>query len=543
MTHPVQIVRAFDDYRKKYFNPICALHRDDTSGSSMNVFAGPVKLCRHASEASLHSFACAHSAQRSSYLSTVHNLQVPTTIMPRHATFAALALLLATQLAAAQQTARIEGVLTDSTHNKPLSDATVFITRVEPAQPEFLRTLVTDRDGRYRLDSLAAGRYSVWFSHPALDSLDLAVALHEITLAAGQHGRADFAIPSGATLRQGACPGVQFPPRTGAVIGTVINAETDKPLAGASVVVGWTDIAVDRTTLRATTTERTGSVRVDSAGVYRLCGVPTGSVLVLQVQSDGRAGSALQTDVSDSVGIKRLDLSFSAKASRVLAIAAPSADTATTELLTGTAIMTGTVRNSAGTPLAEVTLRVVDAAGSARSDSLGRFTLNGLPAGSQVLEARRLGYFIGRQPVGLHNGRTIDVQLRLDRIVSLDSIRVVAQRNKYREFEQNKHSAFGRFFTADQIAERHAFETSELFYMIPGFRVVGSGFDARVASGRVSGLGRPCLPNVVIDNMQHQEINLIRPSDIGAMEVYSDATGGPVGANRGCGAIVIWTKR
>jgi hypothetical protein len=459
------------------------------------------------------------------------------------AALALLTLALVAPCVAAQQPARIDGVLTDSTHNKPLSDAIVYVTRVEPAQPEFMRTVVSDKDGRYHLDSLTAGRYSVLFSHPTLDSLDLPVAAREVVLTAGEKARVDLGVPSGATLRRAACPGLQLPANTGAVVGTVSDADTDRPLIGASVVVTWNDITIDRTTLQTNTSARSGSVRVDSAGIYRLCGVPTGSYLLLQVQSGGRAGSALRTEVSDSVGFRRLDLSFSVPASRALVSANPSADTTEPPPLTGTAVLTGTVRNSTGRPLADVTIRVEDAAGSARTDSLGRFRLSGLPAGSQLVEALRIGYFIGRKPVELRSGRTVDIQLSVDRIVSLDSIRVVAQRSRYREFEQHKRSPVGRYFTEDQITQRHAFETAELFRMIPGFRVVGSGIDSRVVNTRGAGFGRSCAPNVVIDNVQNQDLSVVRPNDIGAMEVYNDAAGGPPGANRGCGVIVIWTKR
>jgi len=453
------------------------------------------------------------------------------------------ALVLLAQRAVAQQSARIDGVLTDSAHQKPLSDAAVFVTRLEPAQPEFSRTLISDKDGRYHLDSLVAGRYSVMFSHPALDSLDLPMLSREVVLAAGDRARVDFGIPSGATLRRVVCPGVQLPAGTGAVIGAVTDADTDRPLVGASIVVTWNEVSVDRNTLQAVTTARSGSVRVDSTGVYRLCGVPTDNYLLVQVQMGGRAGSALRTEVSDSVGFKRLDLSFSATASRVLAADTPSADTAEVAPLTGTAVLTGTVRSKTGVPLADVAVSVDDAAGSSRTDSLGRFRLNGLPAGSQLVEARRVGFFVGRKSVELRSGRTVDVQLSIDRIVSLDSIRVVAQRNKYKDFEQHKRLPFGKFFTEDQIEQRHAFEASDIVRLTPGFRIVGSGYDAKVVSTRGAGFGRICMPNIIIDNMQNQDINLIRPNDIGAMEIYNDSMGGPPGANRGCGVIVIWTKR
>src|SRR6185369_9514652 len=100
-------------------------------------------------------------------------------------------------------------------------------------------------------------------------------------------------------------------------------------------------------------------------------GVATDSYLLIQVQTDGRVGSTLRTDVSDSVGFKRLDLSFSATGSRLLTSVATPADTVEPEPLTGTATLTGTVRSATGVPLTDVAIRVVDAAGSARTDSLG----------------------------------------------------------------------------------------------------------------------------------------------------------------------------
>jgi hypothetical protein len=438
----------------------------------------------------------------------------------------ALAIAFAAPAASAQQSAVIEGTVTDSVHSKPLADAIVYITREEPKLPELFRALVTDKDGRFRLDSLIAGRYSVTFSHAILDSLEVTMPTRAVALAADEHARIDFAIPAAASLRMRACAGLQLAPGTGALVGHVADAQTERSLVGALVVASWNDIVIDRATLQASNVERTGAMRVDSSGVYRLCGVPTGTTILVQLQLDTRAGSALRTDVPEDIGVKVLTLSFSAGDS-----------------LTGTAALTGTIRNSSGTPLSDADVRVAGIPGSVRSDSLGHFSMNGLPAGSQLLEARHVGYLIGRHPVELRSGNTIGTQLRLDRIVSLDTIRVLAQRNQFKQFEQNKHSPFGRFFTADQIGARNASEVSDLFYTMLGFRVVGRGFDAKLINTRGARLSGVCEPNVVIDNMQNQDINLVQPSDIGAMEVYADGFGGPPGANRGCGAVVIWTKR
>ncbi len=446
------------------------------------------------------------------------------------------------------QTARIDGVVADSIHNTPLAGATVFISRVEPASPEFASTVSSDREGNYHLDSLSAGRYAIWFNHPILDSLEVTVPLREATLGAEDHLRIDLAVPSGATLRRNACPGVELAPGTGAVNGTVTDAETERPLAGATVVVSWEDMALDRTTLRVATSQRSVAVRVDSSGAYGLCGVPMENELALQLQANGRVGSVLRTEVPKDVGVKRLNLSLGAKASYALSsapAASVSADT-TAELLSGTASLRGTVWSATGAPLRDVTLYVNDAAGSVRTDSSGHFVFNGLPEGSHQLEARRIGYLIGRRPVELRNGRTIDVQLALEQIVWLDALSVVARRSKYADFEQNRRHGSGQYLTERQIANRHAVETIDIFRTMAGFRVnSGSLLEPTIQNIRGGGTGDngDCAPNIVINNMPNQNINLVKPNDIGAIEAYRNVTGGPPGTNHGCGVIVIWTKQ
>lgn len=457
-----------------------------------------------------------------------------------------VAVAFAATAAAAQRMGSIAGTLTDSIRGAPLTDALLVITRERPAEPEFSRAVTGDKEGRYRLDSLVAGRYAITFNHALLDSLEIFLPPRLVDVPEGTSVRVDFGIPSGATLRRAACPGVDLGAGTGGVVGRLVDADNDRPLVGALVAVTWTDLAVDRETLRASATVRTGATRSDSTGVYRLCGVASGNPLAVQVQVAGRAGSAINIEVPDDIGFARLDLSFSASASRALDSLPAEVDSAVAAALpalTGNATLVGVITGAAGIPLVDVEVKVVDAGGVARTDSLGRFTLGALPPGSRVVEARRVGYLIGRRSVALGGGRTTRVQIRLDRIVSLDSIRVVAQRARYRDFEQRRRAGLGRYMTEEQIGARNAFDASDLVTFIPGFRVVGDGLDARVVSTRSRGFGGACAPNVVIDGMPHQEINLIKPRDIGAMEFYSDGAGGPPGMNKGCGVVVIWSKR
>jgi hypothetical protein len=455
-------------------------------------------------------------------------------------------LLLPSAVRAQRPTGRIEGEIVDSVHARPAVGAVVTLTRMAPEPSQFFST-ATDEKGRYHFDTLSAGRYSVDFTAGVLDSLELFLPAHEVALAAGEHARWDFAVPSGATLRSAGCPGLTLPKGQGGAVGRVTDADSDAPLRDARIVVSWATLSIDRATLQPVSEPRAGSVAVDSLGRYRLCGVPTDTYLLVQVQHAGRAGNPLRFYVPDDVGLVVRHLSFSAGASRSIseldsAARVAEADTLPPAPLTGTATLTGTVRGPDGRPMANAQTRVTGAAGTARTDSLGRFVLNNLPAGTQLLETRHVGYRLGETPVDLRSGKSTDILVSLVRIASLDSIRVVARRPRYREFE-NRSRGFGRFLNEQEIEKRNAMETSDLLRMIPGFQVIGGGFDTRVVSSRNHRLRGSCDVNIVIDGFQHQDINLVSPQDIGALEAYSGPAGAPMEYDSSCGVVVLWTKR
>jgi hypothetical protein len=450
----------------------------------------------------------------------------------------------ATPLHAQSAVGRLEGVVVDSAHSRWPEGASVLAVRADP--PAHSGGATIDNRGHYRIDSLPAGRYMVEFASPFLDSLEITLPPREVTIEAGRTARADFAIPSGRTLRSGACPGVSLPVGTGALLGRVLDADSDAPLAGARVAFVWRETTIDRKTFKSETAERSDAVTTDSLGRYRLCGVPTDDWIVLQVQHGGRAGSDLRVLVPDSAGVTVRQLSLSPTASRPIAAAA---DTTAPAPLTGTAAVTGVIRGVGSLPVGEAQVRVLGARGVAVSDARGRFSLGDLPSGTQVLEVRRIGYLLAQQPVELRGGRSVAQDVQLRRIVTLDSVRVLAQRGRYRDFEFNRRAnRFGKFFTTDSIEKRHPLYASDIVRMLPGFRVTGFGLDAVVGSNRgvtsIRSGADMCKTNIVIDGMANQEINLINPNDIGAMEIYRPGEPGPVQYNRNqCGVIVIWSKR
>jgi hypothetical protein len=351
-------------------------------------------------------------------------------------------------------------------------------------------------------------------------------------------------MPSGTTLRAAACPGLSLGRGKGAIFGRVQDAQDQTAIPGAVIALSWVDIGVDMDAKRVTSEQRNAAVVTDSLGHYRACGVPTEIGVLMQVQHQGRAGSAIDVSVPDDVGLAMRHFAFSANGSRSIDSLDSAAGTGTPPLA-GRASLSGTVRSSTGQPVSDAQVRVAEAAPVTRTDSMGRYTLSGLPAGTQLLDVRRIGFLLARVPVPLRDDASRTQDVTLTQIVSLDSVRVIARRSLYPRFEESaRRNAFGRFLREADIERRNAHQTSDLV-RDASFRVEGFGVDARVVSSRgaISLRSSACVTNIVIDGMQHQEINLVHPQDIGAMEIYRGSAGAPPQYDSACGVIVIWTKR
>jgi hypothetical protein len=457
----------------------------------------------------------------------------------------------------AQQSAlgRLEGTIKEKIESRSVRAALVSLLRLDPETSHTI-SAKPDARGRFQVDSLPAGRYLIQISSPMLDSLELALPAVELSVPSGQTVRAEYTLPFGEKLRDAVCQGTQLGPGKAAVAGRAIDADTEQPIAGANVVASWTHITVDQKARQLLFQKRGVVVRAGPHGEYRMCGVPSGNKLSLQVQHQGRASAVVRLAVSDDEGAVVRDLSISPRTASTiaafdsvehLAAATPRDSTRAEQQLTGTSTLAGTVRRLTGEPVPGVHVRVHDARSSAVTDTAGKFVITSLPAGTQVLFVRHLGYPLMEIPVELRSGKTVDQIVLLVRPVALDSIRVVAQRSEYPEFESNRRTnSFGQFLTEKDIAERHAAETADLFANVLGFTAFGRGLSARVVSN--SSLGR--LPecrtaNIVVEGAERLEINDVHPSLIAGIEAYSDASFVPArfAGRAACGVIVIWLKK
>jgi hypothetical protein len=456
----------------------------------------------------------------------------------------AIACLLARGAHAQSDRGRVEGTVIDSVYARPLAGVRVLAVGAG-SHLDVRDSAVTDSTGRYQIDALPAGRYTVGFESPLLDSLEISLPPREAEVASGASARVDLAMPPAAKLRAAVCSGAPLPAETGAIFGRVVSAETESPLPGAEVSLAWWEREVDRATLRPTSRIRTASVSTDDGGWYRVCGIPTDTWLSVQLQHEGRAGPAIRALVGDTLGVAIRHLSFSASGSRAKPDSGAAAGVGDDAPLSGTAMLGGVVRGIGETPLASAEVRVPGTEAVGYTDAQGRYSLRGLPAGTQVLEVRHIGYGATETSVELRSGVEVTRNVRLQRIVSLDSIRVVAKRTRYAEFSklQEKSILGGFFLGPEELEQAHAAMTSDLVWRIPGFRVLGNGPDAIVVSARGGSL-RACSANVVVNGAPNWPINDINPMMVGAIAAYPQ--GGPPEyyfGGRHCGMILIWTKR
>ena len=212
----------------------------------------------------------------------------------------------------------------------------------------------------------------------------------------------------------------------------------------------------------------------------------------------------------------------------------------------------GVVRDSIGNVLENVEVTAITAAKSVRTDSLGRFTLAGLPAGPADLSVRRLAYSPVILGVQIPPADTTEVEIELGVVAQqLTGVVVQADRDHLHElfaFETRRRQGIGHFITRSQIEDRHPMLLSDMVRMIPG-TVLIPGDNGRT-SLRFSRVSRGnCPPQFYVDGMEVYGFSIddMPPGDVEGVELYAGSAGLPPEFNRVhstaiCGTVVIWTR-
>lgn len=442
----------------------------------------------------------------------------------------------------------VSGTVYDSLAGRPLAGALIQMAR--KGNDSNALSAMSGADGAYEIADVPPGSYIIGFFHPALDSLGLGVAPKSVEIASGAPMHIALAIPSASTVHDLLCAPSATADSSGLLIGFVRDADSGAPLAGANVVVMWRELVIDN---GIHTDRREVPAKANDAGWFALCGVPTDGPLTARAELGNDVTGFLEISVPPR-GLQHRDFNIPRGSAATIVAADDSAAAATGETVRrGSARLTGVVRDDRGRPLSGAQLMVWGSGVTGSTKEDGTFALADLPAGSQALEVRYVGYAPEKVTVDLVSNATRSVTVTLDKRADVLNEVVVYGKRTRRSSDitgllRRSKAGFGHFLTRAEIEKRHPFQFTDLFRMIPGFIVVPDteGFGYRIVSSRGSGFSGQCQPAIYIDGMQMYDASgidgFVIPDDVAAVEAYAGPAGTPPQyRSGGCGSILIWT--
>ena len=448
--------------------------------------------------------------------------------------------------------ASVFGTVFDSVHMAPLAQAIVSLEGSDRA------AISTDR-GIFRIDSIPAGKYRVRVQHAFLDSIGVTMLTEEFELAASDSRTLALGIPSGATLVAASCPAARRALGPSAVIGRLLDADTDEPVKGARVSVAWEEISINAGLRKM---PRLRDALTGDDGIYRICGLPPQVDGTLQAQHKGISTSEIRVKFEGQELIVQ-----GLKIGNAQTVAVSAGDTALRRqrestvgrlysgatLQRGNATLTGRVVNGAGNPVVGARVDVIGTPGATLTGANGEFRIDSLPSGTQSVVTRQIGFAPVEKPVELSTRAPARLDIIMDRAAQvLAEVRVEADAAdaglERVGFKQREKAGFGYFLTSDDITRRAGNVLTDVFRTIPGLRVVPSGMDYVVQSARsaTGGCVKYYVDGAVFEAIFPGDVDrLVPPWEIAAIEVYT-GTSTPAQfqapGSSSCAAIVIWTK-
>ncbi|MEX2152100.1 MAG: carboxypeptidase-like regulatory domain-containing protein [Gemmatimonadaceae bacterium] len=417
----------------------------------------------------------------------------------------------------------VAGTVYDSVARSAIVGAIVqMVSAADPSRPVYSAT--TDARGRYLITGVEPGRYVAGFFHAALDSLALNSPLRAFNVVAGKRASVDLAVPAPATIATAFCGHSGRADSTGVLIGVLADARTRRPLDSGEVQARWHEFVLDSTGFNQF--DRVATDTVQAGGWFVLCGVPALSEVAVRGWKE-----------ADSTGLVLVTVPFAGVTRRDL-------------FMRGTSTVRGTVLSERRRPIPNARVGPVGRERVAVTDSSGAFFLGDIPAGTQTLEVRALGYAPDYRPVYLRaDGDTILAVTLTSTKKVLDTIRVFAQRVFDRElqgFDRRRRAGGGYFFDADDIRRRGAYDLFSFLWQVPSLRVVHRGFERTIMMRSGADL---CTPQLVLNGMRMPgdlitDLDLLaRPDEVVGLEVYRGTQAPPEFSSfNTCGAIVVWTR-
>jgi hypothetical protein len=443
-------------------------------------------------------------------------------------------------------TGYLQGVAFDSVHSEALVGAMLQIEGTS-------RFAIADSLGRFLVDSIPPGTHRVLIDHPILDTLGLQLVTSPMTFTANEVTHTVIALPGGDNLVERFCPPARRSLGPGALVGRVREPDSDVAAEGARVSFVWYDPDPPGLPMGLHPTKRPPRVReatVAADGTYRLCGLPEKFEGKLQAQRKDGGATAEVTVVQDGGLITLRSMSV---APLPTVATAPGASAAPARR--GTARVFGKVLNSAGAPVPNARVGLVGTTASAVTKANGEFLLDSLPAGTQAIAIRQLGYQPTEQTVELSSHVPARVTVKLGKFVPvLSAVEVLSKRDEGLQnvgfLDRKRNSTGGHFMDSDEIERRHAIQFTDLMRTMPGLRVQSAGNNQTMLTSSRSTTGNGCV-TIFIDGAKMEQLepgdldSFARPEETAAIEVYSSGGSMPPQFStpgQDCSAVVIWTK-
>jgi TonB family protein len=211
----------------------------------------------------------------------------------------------------------------------------------------------------------------------------------------------------------------------------------------------------------------------------------------------------------------------------------------------------GYVADSAGGRIAGAQVSVLGVRGRAETGNDGSFRMSGVPTGSQILVARRIGFRPESLFVTVRQGVVADVGIHMRATPQqLTAVIVEGGRarptGRLRAFEERRARGHGHFFTAADIDRRNPTFVTDLLRTLPGVRV-----NRQNGQNVVTFRGQRCPPLVWLDGAPatagYLDPDYFSPGSLAGIEVYLGPSTVPpelmwVRGKGACGVIVLWSR-
>ncbi len=217
-----------------------------------------------------------------------------------------------------------------------------------------------------------------------------------------------------------------------------------------------------------------------------------------------------------------------------------------------------------GKGVGSATVAVTTTGASARTDSLGRFRIDGLKPGIHRFLVSADGYARGSVSLAFAAKERMERDLELEpagtpaagtagsatvgdtaKAQALPTVPVTADPSlgrRFADFERRRSTGRGQYRTREELEKANFYTLQDAMRGMRGVRFSCAGGTCRAQMVRAP-LG--CSPEYVVDERVDNSFGPTIPiRDIVGLEVYSGASDVPgefAGRNSGCGVIVIWT--